>query len=376
MEYWLNVLWVALGASALLCAVYVWKRFYPLWKRTRLPIGVYILIQTVFVAVLAFSAAFSAKLEQEQISAAVACVSAVYIITMSYSLGLFLISDLIRFIFRKCGKQNSVTAWLDKSHGGAFLILIVTLAAGIYGTANARILRITEYEISVQKECSLDSLNVVMISDAHIGTVVGKAELDKLVEKTNDLKPEVVFLCGDFFDHNTTESQKEYARTALSKFETVYGVYYISGNHEIYTESEYTSYFEDAGITVLQDEKAVIAEDITVVGRRDMEEHRQSIYSVMEGVDTEHPVILLDHQPFCLKEAASLGVDLELCGHTHGGQMFPGQIFTLLFNEMNYGLRTEGDYHVITSSGAGAWALPVKLGCISEIVHINVRFEG
>jgi predicted MPP superfamily phosphohydrolase len=222
-----------------------------------------------------------------------------------------------------------------------------------------------------------------MISDVHMGIAIKENGINKMVNSINELNPDIVLFCGDIFDENTTTKLKEYSREAFKSIKSKYGVYDITGNHEYGAGdlSETISYFKDANIEFLQDESIKIANSFYVVGRNDPANRRiigqevKSIRDVLKDVDKSLPIIVLNHRPEDLEEAEIENVDLQLSGHTHKGQIFPGNLITNYLYENDYGYSRKDDFNLIVSSGYGTWGPPMRIGTKSEIVNIKVNFN-
>jgi len=171
----------------------------------------------------------------------------------------------------------------------------------------------------------------VLVSDIHLGIINRSSRLEKLIEKINQLRPEVVFFAGDIVDEGVSQEEEEKMVGLLRKIKSPLGLYACAGNHEYYGGFERNmSYLEKAGINILLD-RAVQADGwFYVIGRKDWAalrsgQKRLPLKEIMDrdGVDRSWPVVVLDHQPLYLQEAAEAGVDLQLSGHTHAGQLFP-----------------------------------------------------
>jgi predicted MPP superfamily phosphohydrolase len=167
----------------------------------------------------------------------------------------------------------------------------------------------------------------------------------------------------------------------LQQLEAPHGVYAIPGNHEYFSGiNAAVDYMEKAGINVLRDSTIRVAEGYFLVGRDDRQGNafggkRQTLDSLMQNVDKSLPVIMLDHQPFALEEAEKNGVDLQLSGHTHHGQLFPFNFITKKVYEVSWGYKRKGNTHYYVSCGVGTWGPPVRVGHRPEIVIINLTFN-
>ncbi|MDW7682284.1 MAG: metallophosphoesterase, partial [bacterium] len=167
----------------------------------------------------------------------------------------------------------------------------------------------------------------------------------------------------------------------LSTIQSKYGVFAVTGNHEyIGGVDAATDYLQNYGVSVLRDSVVKIVDSIYLIGREDRSirrfsgKARTSLDSLMQGVDRNYPCFLLDHQPFELSEAARNGIDLQICGHTHHGQLWPLNLITRMLYEKSWGYLKRGDTHYYISSGAGTWGPPVRIGNHPEIVEIVVHF--
>jgi hypothetical protein len=156
----------------------------------------------------------------------------------------------------------------------------------------------------------------------------------------------------------------------------------ITGNHEYIggVEDAY-KYLTEHGITVLRDASTKVADSLYVVGREDLSKKsfargtRKPLHEVMADVDRSWPIILMDHQPFRLNEAAENGVDLQLSGHTHHGQLWPFHFITRKMYEVSWGYKKKGETHYYVSCGVGTWGPPVRIGNKPEIVNIKLAFQ-
>lgn len=314
-----------------------------------------------------------------------ALIGYIYIGIFIYSVLIFLSVNILRFTSRKIKLANSIREVLKKIYfKGISVFLIVFILVG-FGVWNAQDKVVTSYEINVDKKAGeIKSLNVVMISDVHMGITIKEKGVDKMVDSINKLNPDIVLFCGDIFDENTQAKLKEYSREALKNIKSKYGVYDITGNHEYGAGylPETISYFEGAGIKFLQDEQIKVADSFYIVGRNDPSNKRitgedvKPLKEIMSDVDKTLPVIVLNHRPEQLKEAEDEKVDLQLSGHTHKGQLFPGNLVTSYLNEKDYGYMKKGDFNLIVSSGYGTWGPPIRIGSKSEIVNIKIKFKA
>ncbi|WP_243128226.1 metallophosphoesterase [Clostridium chromiireducens] len=318
------------------------------------------------------------------ITSTITLVGFIYIGIFLYSILIFFIMDILRFILRRINFNQLVKERLKKIYFGGVSVFLSIFILVAFGFLNAQRKVITNYEVNVNKDAKgITSLNVVMVSDVHMGVALKENGVTKMVNSINELNPDIVLFCGDIFDENTPRSLKEYSREAFKNIKSKYGVYDITGNHEYGAGdlSETISYFQDANIKFLQDEAIKVENSFYIIGRNDPAQTRSTgekvkpLDEILKDVDKSLPIIVLNHRPEDLEEAEMEGVDLQLSGHTHRGQVFPGNLITKQIYEKDYGYLNKGNFNLIVSSGYGTWGPPIRVGTQSEIVNIKVKFN-
>jgi len=263
------------------------------------------------------------------------------------------------------------------------IVAIVVLLTVVLGHFNAIRPRIRTLNLAVDKTVpEAASLRIVAVSDIHLGTIIGKTRLRKIVAIINSLNPDLVLFPGDVFDEDIGPVIKDNLGETLRTVQSKFGVFAITGNHEyIGGEKAACQYLSDHGITVLRDASVRIDDVCTVVGREDISArqfggaNRKPLEELMKDVDHRLPVILMDHQPFHLEEAERNGVDLQLSGHTHHGQLWPFNYVSQRIFEVSWGYKLKGKSHIYVSCGVGTWGPPVRTGNSPEIVHIKLSFN-
>jgi predicted MPP superfamily phosphohydrolase len=324
------------------------------------------------------------SVKESWLTSTITLIGAIYLGIFIYSILIFLIVDILRLILRKINLSNSGRKALKKIYFNGISIFIIVFILVGFGVWTAQNKIITNYEVNIDKDAGeITSLNVVMVSDVHMGIEINENGVNEMVNSINKLNPDIVLFCGDIFDENTPKKLKEYSRETFKNIKSKYGVYDITGNHEYGAGnlSETISYFEDANIKFLKDEQIKIANSFYVVGRNDPANKRATgqdvalLKDIMKDVDKSLPIIVLNHRPEGLVEAETEGVDLQLSGHTHNGQIFPGNLVTNYLNEKSYGYLKKDNFNLIVSSGYGTWGPPMRVGSISEIVNIKVNFH-
>lgn len=259
------------------------------------------------------------------------------------------------------------------------ILLLVTA-----GAVNARHIRIKALNLEVDKQShGMPSLTFAVASDIHLGTIISRKRIQRIVDRINALDADVVLLPGDVVDEDLAPVIKQNLGEILRSIRSRYGVFAVTGNHEYIGGVEpAVRYLREHGITVLRDEVVTIADRIHLVGREDFTAarfgggKRKLLREILRGVDTSLPIILMDHQPFRLHEAEEAGVDLQLSGHTHNGQLWPFNYITKRVYELSWGYKQRGKTHYYVSSGIGTWGPPLKLGNHAEIVHVTLSLSG
>ncbi|OPX84090.1 MAG: putative metallophosphoesterase [Pelotomaculum sp. PtaB.Bin104] len=265
-------------------------------------------------------------------------------------------------------------------------LAVVLLVAGIvgYGAWNSRHPRLTHYDITINKPASgLKELHAVMVSDIHLGNIIHNGRLIAMTDQVNSLNPDIILLPGDIIDENIGPFVEQRMPDTFRRLKARYGIYAVFGNHEYIGghADEAQDLLQEAGVTVLRDEVREVAGSFYVAGRDDRSKTRfggtgrKQLSEVLAGIDQSLPLILLDHQPSQLAEARSMGVDLQLSGHTHRGQLFPFNLVTRRVFDTDWGYLRQGDYQILVSCGFGTWGPPIRIGNHPEIVDLTIRFQ-
>lgn len=320
--------------------------------------------------------------------------------TFLYILLTVVIADLIRLLLIRIPFRYSHRIFCRKGFiaGGTLSILLIAALSldGIYGASH---LQVTQYDVTVEKAITNgeDTLKVVLIADLHLGYSIGSPYMKKMVDRINEQSPDLVVIAGDIFDNDYDAlDNPDRLVQILSGIESRYGVYACYGNHDIQekllagftlektkekvSDPRMDALLEKAGIRLLQDEGILIDDSFYLYGRPDAKKpgrgiaERKSPAQLTEGMNLSKPILVIDHEPRQLEELSKAGVDLDLCGHTHDGQMFPGNLLTSLMWENSCGYLQKGSMHNIVTSGVGVFGPNMRVGTKSEICVVNVHF--
>jgi len=253
----------------------------------------------------------------------------------------------------------------------------VTLLYSAYGVVNAYNPRLVYCTVRIKNlPPAWQGRRLVQISDVHLGRILGADFLARIVGKVNAQKPSMVLITGDLFDGS--DGDLEALVAPLNRLVATQGVYFVTGNHETYLGvSRSIAALRATPVRVLADERVVI-DGLQVIGINYPERgHALNFAEKMarlSGFDRALPSILLYHSPTQVAAAKAAGINLQLSGHVHQGQLFPLQFITrLMFGKYYHGLHTEGDYTLYTSSGTGLWGPTMRTGNHPEIVVIRLE---
>ncbi|MCI8464773.1 MAG: hypothetical protein HFI63_02770 [Lachnospiraceae bacterium] len=299
-----------------------------------------------------------------------------------------ILTDAVAAIFRRLLKKRKEGNRLLQTAKALYRcgILPVVITAGMlgYGFFNMGHVVRTEYWMETEKGLE-ESYRLVLITDTHYGTIQDTELLKEKAAEISLEKPDVVILCGDIVEENTSREHMEEAFQVLGSIESRYGVYYVYGNHDrqpytdkpTYGDSELADAARKNGIVILEDKAVELGEDLLLAGRADAAwgnlNGRASVEELLKGTDRERFIIVADHQPVEAEENATAGVDLLVSGHTHAGQIWPIGVCSELFGTLNYGEYQEGDCRIIVSSGFTGWGYPFRTEEHCEYVVITLK---
>jgi uncharacterized protein len=291
-------------------------------------------------------------------------------------------SDVIRFINHFI---PFYPAFVSKNYEMTKLIVFFISLTGVtsllgYGYYNAHRPVVNEITLKFEKQITgSNEINMVMLSDIHLGPLSCGEWFDNIVEKVNALNPDIIILAGDVIDEDLTPVINMNLGEHLLNLKSKYGVYAITGNHEYIGGAERAvKYLTEHNIFVLRDTSALIDNKFYLIGREDRDKKRftgtdrKTLSDLLNNVNTNLPVIVLNHQPFNLDELDGMNVDLSLSGHTHHGQFFPNNIITNMIYEVSRGYLYKNGTHVYVSQGIGTWGPPIRIGNKPEIVHLRI----
>lgn len=263
------------------------------------------------------------------------------------------------------------------------LIVVSTVSIIVIGGhINALWINVREIPLTIHKKVTgSPEVKILMASDIHLGALIGERREKKLLDIIREQKPDLVLLCGDLVDGEIAPVLRKNLGRHIQEISTPLGVYAITGNHEYIGGIDKTlPYLKSININVLIDSIITLPNGIQLVGRNDQSSGRGSVVrkplaELVSGLDQFKPVIVMNHQPFNLQEAADENVDLHLSGHTHHGQLWPISYITKAMFELSWGYLKKGNTNFYVSSGYGTWGPSVRVGNRPEVVVFKLKFE-
>ena len=229
---------------------------------------------------------------------------------------------------------------------------------------------------------ALDGLRIVTFSDAHLSATYGGRRFERLVEIVNGQRPDVVAIVGDLVDGSVDELREDVA--PLADLVSDQGVFFVTGNHEYFVDTRaWLRHLPTLGVQVLHNERVPIRRGAASVDLAGIDDRTAAgsgvpgqgadLDAALDGRDDGMPVVLLAHQPVMVEQARAAGVDLQLSGHTHGGQLWPFDYVIRLDQPSVQGYSRHGDTQLYVTAGAGYWGPPMRVGATPEVTVVELR---
>lgn len=381
--------------------LYVAVNGYLLARAFSMLAGTGVLRGGVSALILFFAAAFplgrilSARVPV-QITDVLTTIGSLYFAPMIYAFFLTMAMDILRvfnkhFVLTPLPPPFTVSGRIH----AVFFVAFASLAISFLGALNAKFPTVVRHQVEWTRQADDDpsspqTYKIAIVSDIHLGRLVSNRHLRKLTEIVNRENPDLVLLPGDTVDDTAWLFDRDKRSQAQELFRSLkprLGVWAITGNHEYYAGiDEIAPFWREVGISLLRDEGVVLDGELLLIGREDRTiiqtgGNRRTIAEILyeagqtPGEAGALPVVLMDHQPFHLEEAADAGIALQLSGHTHRGQLFPFNFLVTALYECHYGLYKKGRTHYYISSGAGTWGPPIRTSGRPEIAMISLRVQ-
>lgn len=257
--------------------------------------------------------------------------------------------------------------------GAAAAAAVGTVGYGTYGVLRGpRVKRVTVPLAKLPR--AAHGFRIAVVSDIHLGPVLGRAHTQRIVDTVNRTQPDLIAIVGDLVDGNVHDLGP--AAEPLRGLRAAHGSYFVTGNHEYFSGAQqWIDHVRELGTTPLENARRELPFfDLAGVNdvRGETEGHGPDFQAALGDRDRSRAAVLLAHQPVVIHDAVRHGVDLQLSGHTHGGQLWPGNYLAELANPTVAGLERYGDTQLYVSRGAGAWGPPVRVGAPSDITVVEL----
>lgn len=264
--------------------------------------------------------------------------------------------------------------FVARAVGGAAAVAgFGTVGYGTYGVLRGpRTKRITVPLARLPR--SAHGFRIAVVSDIHLGPILGHAHTRRIVDTINATRPDLIAVVGDLVDGSVADLGP--AAEPLADLEARHGSFFVTGNHEYFSgAAEWVDHVRELGLHPLENARVEI-DGFDLAGVNDVagesEGHGPDFDRALGDRDPARAVVLMAHQPVVIDDAVAHGVDLQLSGHTHGGQLWPGNLVAELANPTVAGLERYGDTQLYVSRGAGAWGPPVRVGAPSDVTVVEL----
>lgn len=363
------------------------------WLRFKVPFAVVYLF-------MALSPVIAFLLPKSAVAIVIRRISTYWIGIMLYSLLYVVLFDLLRLIAKHTKLKNTLLFSRGSVISIGSVVVACAVATCLYGIFNARNIKVNEYSVTVNKSCGSDKhLKAVLVADLHMGYAIGVDHITNMVEKINSQDPDIVIIAGDIFDNSYDGmDDPEGIKAQLKSIKSKYGVYAVYGNHDIDEKilmgftfdwggkqlhsEKMTNFMKECNIKLINDESVLINDEFYLVGRRDTDKPgtedgtRAEISELTKDLDKTKPIFVLSHEPDELQKTADAGADIDFSGHTHDGQLFPGNLTIGLFWENPCGMIKKDNMYSIVTSGVGVYGTFMRVGTDAEICSVDIDFAG
>lgn len=363
------------------------------WLRFKVPFAVVYLF-------MALSPVIAFLLPKSAVAIVIRRISTYWIGIMLYSLLYVVLFDLLRLIAKHTKLKNTLLFSRGSVISIGSVVVACAVATCLYGIFNARNIKVNEYSVTVNKSCGSDKhLKAVLVADLHMGYAIGVDHITNMVKKINEQNADIVIIAGDIFDNSYDGmDDPEGIKAQLKSIKSKYGVYAVYGNHDIDEKilmgftfdwggkqlhsEKMTNFIKECDIKLINDESVLINDEFYLVGRRDTDKPgtedgtRAEISELTKDLDKTKPIFVLSHEPDELQKTADAGADIDFSGHTHDGQLFPGNLTIGLFWENPCGMIKKDNMYSIVTSGVGVYGTFMRVGTDAEICSVYIDFAG
>lgn len=370
------------AAGYIVLTLFIFFNYPQSWRRNRMFVSVLIIWHVIGLTAVIMVFSLFKYIPYEGVRYEICRIGTCYYITTTLLAILFFTRYIYNrthvFILERTGrriKPEEKRMIADKRFH-AILFLIISFAVYTAGYFNIDFLKETHYEVRTQAESAQEDLTICLVADIHAGSGTWGYTYDDLVKKIDDSDADVLLIAGDVFDETTGPSDAAHMARALKDIrQPKYGIYYIYGNHDNSIDDWAAREMKAMGAVVLEDEMALIGQDIQLIGRLDPKQEAASTAGLFEKLkpDPDKPILVLTHRPLHFQKMADLGCDLAMAGHTHGFNI-PMFLGTNILGDMYYGIKQYDQMTAVTTSGVSGWGFHYKWPARSEVVTIHLTF--
>lgn len=326
----------------------------PVWVRCAISVLFWIVAFSLFISIGLRDASLP-----EAFLKVMYLMGSVWMVFLLYSVLLLIVFDVTKIFIPSIGPALKYA-------------LPITICLLLYGYVNYRNPKVEHIDIILDKP--VDDFTALAISDVHLGHGTGIQALKRYVDLINRQNPDVIFIAGDLIDNSVEPLLNEPFAEVLDDLNAPMGVYMVPGNHEFISGIDACEAFlAGTKVHLLRDEVESLPCGLQVIGRDDRSNpHRLLLEDLLEKTDASRPVLVLDHQPYGLAHADSLGIDMQVSGHTHRGQIWPLSWLTDALFEQSHGYRKWDNAHIYVSSGLSLWGPPFRIGTRSDMAVLHI----
>ncbi|MFI8386365.1 metallophosphoesterase [Streptomyces sp. NPDC085540] len=257
--------------------------------------------------------------------------------------------------------------------GTAAAVALGTVGAGTHGVLRGPSVKRVRVPLAKLPRAA-HGFRIAVVSDVHLGPVLGRAHTQRIVDTVNRTQPDLIAIVGDLVDGSVPDLGP--AAEPLRRLAARHGSYFVTGNHEYFSGAQqWIDHVRELGLNPLENARRELPH-FDLAGVNDIQGEREGsgpdFRAALGDRDRTRAAVLLAHQPVVIHDAVRHGVDLQLSGHTHGGQLWPGNYLAELANPTVAGLERYGDTQLYVSRGAGAWGPPVRVGAPSDITVVEL----
>lgn len=261
---------------------------------------------------------------------------------------------------------------------GLSVIILFSVVVVVAGVINFNNIRTSEYQIEIPgKSSKINHLRIAFAADFHLKEETNIHFVERFSKRIAIINPDLMVFGGDIVEGDREDENMTRFEELFREISTKYGVFAVLGNHEYYAGLDKGSFFDKAGMKVLCDTILVIDSSFNLGGRYDSHfKTRKTIDDLIKSETDSLPMILIDHRPTEIDQVSRTGVDVQLSGHTHNGQMFPINLIIRRVYELSWGYMKKGNTHFFVTSGIRLWGPPVRTTGKSEIMVIDITFKA